>query len=79
MPAIYTISQAHIVAAGLTATDLDDWTYTVSDNGNGTAYIGVYDNLGDFIDYLDLHLVAAHQDATTRITGRGHTIDLLRA
>ena len=79
MAALYTISQAAQVAAGLTATDLDDWTYTVSDNGNGTAYVGVYDDLGDFIDYLDLHLVATHQDATTRITGDGLTIDLLRA
>ena len=79
MGALYTTAQAHIVAAGLTATDLDDWTYTVSNNGNGTAYIGVYDDLGDFIDYLGLHLVAAHQDATTRITGGGLTIDLLRA
>ena len=79
MPALYTISQAAQVAAGLNATDLDDWTYTVADNGNGTAYVGVYDDLGDFIDYLDLHLVATHQDATTRITGGGLTIDLLRA
>jgi hypothetical protein len=79
MGALYTISQAHIVAAGLNATDLDDWTYTVSDNGNGTAWIGVYDDRGDFIDYLDLHLVAAHQEKTTRITGGGLTIDLLRA
>ena len=77
MGALYTISQAHIVAAGLTATDLDDWTYTVSDNGNGTAYVGVYEDLGEFIDHLDLHLVAAHQDGNTRITGGGHTIDLL--
>jgi hypothetical protein len=77
MGAIYTISQAYIVAAGLTATDLDNWTYTVSNNGNGTAYVGVYDDLGDFIDYLGLHLVAAHRDGNTRITGGGHTIDLL--
>ena len=77
MAAIYTTAQAHIVAAGLTATDLDDWTYAVSDNGNGTAYIGVYDDMGEFVDYLGLHLVATHQEKTTRITGGGHTIDLL--
>jgi hypothetical protein len=77
MGALYTISQAHIVAEGLTVTDLDDWTYTVSNNGNGTAYIGVWDDLGEFVDYLGLHLVATHQDGNTRITGGGHTIELL--
>ena len=39
MAALYTTDQAHIVASGLNATDLDGWTYAVKDNGNGTAYI----------------------------------------
>ena len=69
MAALYTTSQAHIVAEGLTATDLDGWTYDVSDNNNGTAYIRVSDDGGEFVDYLGLHLVAEHQEGITRITG----------
>ena len=76
MAALYITAQAQLVAAGLTATDLDNWTYTVSDNGNGTAYIDVSDDMGEFVDYLGLHLVATHQDAITRITGGGLTIDV---
>ena len=76
MAALYIKSQAHLVAVELTATDLDNWTYTVSDNGNGTAYISVWDDMGEFVDHLGLHLVATHQDAITRITGGSLTIEL---
>ena len=77
MAALYTIDQAHIVASGLTATDLDGWTYAVEDNGNGTAYISVSDDAGEFVDYLGIHLVAEHQEGITqpcRITGAGVVI-----
>ena len=74
MAAIYSESQAEIVAAGLTATDLDSWTYVAVSIGGGKAQISVTDDNGEFIDYLDLHLVASHQDATTRITGNGMVI-----
>ena len=74
MPAIYSESQAEIVAAGLTATDLDSWTYAVIGIGGGKAQISVTDEGGEFIDYLDLHLVASHQDEITRITGNGMVI-----
>ena len=74
MAALYTTDQAHIVAAGLTATDLDGWTYAVEDNGYGTAYISVTDDGGEFVDYLGLHLVAEHQEGITRITGGGVVI-----
>ena len=77
MAALYTTSQAHIVAEGLTATDLDGWTYDVSDNNNGTAYIRVSDDTGAFVDYLGIHLVADHQEGITqprRITGGGVVI-----
>ena len=74
MAALYTTSQAHIVASGLNATDLDGWTYAVKDNANGTAYISVSDDTGAFVDYLGLHLVAEHQEGITRITGNGVVI-----
>ena len=74
MAALYTTDQANIVASGLNATDLDGWTYDVSDNGNGTAYITVTDDGGEFVDYLGLHLVADHQEGITRITGGGVVI-----
>ena len=61
MAALYTTSQAHIVASGLTATDLDGWTYAVKDNNNGTAYISVTDDTGAFVDYLDIRFVAELQ------------------
>ena len=76
MPAIYTTAQASVVAGGLNYTDLDGWTYAVAERGNGTAYIAVYDDTGDFVDYLGIHLVASHQDAATRITGGGLTITI---
>ena len=74
MAALYTTSQAYIVASGLNATDLDGWTYDVSDNNNGTAYISVTDDAGEFVDYLGIHLVADHQESITRITGGGVVI-----
>ena len=74
MAALYTTSQAYIVASGLNATDLDGWTYDVSDNGTGTAYISVTDDGGEFVDYLGIHLVAEHQEGITRITGGGVVI-----
>jgi len=61
MAALYTTAQAHIVASGLNATDLDGWTYAVKDNGNGTAYISVSDDGGEFVDYLDIRFVAELQ------------------
>jgi len=61
MAALYTTAQAHIVASGLNATDLDGWTYAVEDNGNGTAYISVSDDDGEFVDYLDIRFVAELQ------------------
>ena len=79
MAALYTTAQAIIVAEGLTATDLDGWTYAVEDNGNGTAYITVTDDGGEFVDYLGIHLVADHQEGITqprRITGGGVVITL---
>ena len=74
MAAIYSESQAEMVAAVLTATDLDGWAYVPVSIGGGKAQISVTDDNGEFIDYLDLHLVASHQDATTRITGNGMVI-----
>ena len=77
MAALYTTSQAIIVASGLNATDLDGWTYAVEDNANGTAYITVTDDGGEFVDYLGIHLVAEHQEGITqpcRITGGGVVI-----
>ena len=77
MAALYTTAQAIIVAEGLNATDLDGWTYAVEDNGNGTAYISVSDDDGEFVDYLGIHLVADHQESITqprRITGGGVVI-----
>jgi hypothetical protein len=74
MPAIYEASQAEMVAAGLTATDLDGWTYAAIGIGGGKAQISVTDENGEFVDYLDLHLVASHQDEITRITGNGMVI-----
>ena len=77
MAALYITSQAIIIASGLNATDLDGWTYAVEDNANGTAYISVTDDGGEFVDYLGLHLVAEHQEGITqpcRITGGGVVI-----
>jgi hypothetical protein len=77
MSALYITSQAHIVASGLNSTDLDGWTYAVEDNENGTAYIRVSDDAGEFVDYLGIHLVAEHQEGITqprRITGGGVVI-----
>jgi len=74
MAAIYSESQAEIVAAGLTATDLDGWAYAAIGIGGGKAQISVTDENGEFVDYLDLHLVASHQDEITRITGNGMVI-----
>ncbi len=79
MASLYTTNQAHIVAEGLNATDRDNWTYAVEDNGNGTAYITVTDDGGEFIDYLGIHLIAEHQEGIIqprRITGGGVVITL---
>ena len=76
MAAIYSESQAETVAKGLTITDLDGWTYEAVSIGGGKAQISVTDDNGEFIDYLDLHLVASHQDDITRISGSGLVITL---
>ena len=68
MAALYTTSQAHIVAEGLNATDLDGWTYAVKDNGNGNAYISVSDDTGAFIDWLGIRFLVDQPDATFGIT-----------
>ena len=68
MAALYTTDQAHIVAEGLTATDLDGWTYDVSDNGNGTAYISVTDDTGEFVDYLGIRFLVDQPGTTFGIT-----------
>ena len=68
MAALYTTSQAHIVAEGLTATDLDGWTYDVSDNNNGTAYISVSDDTGAFVDWLGIRFLVDQPDATFSVT-----------
>ena len=68
MAALYTTAQAHIVAEGLNATDLDGWTYDVSDNNNGTAYISVSDDAGAFIDWLGIRFLVDQPDATFGVT-----------
>ena len=68
MAALYTTSQAIIVAEGLTATDLDGWTYAVKDNGYGTAYISVTDDAGEFVDWLGIRFLVDQPDATFGIT-----------
>ena len=68
MSALYTTSQAHIVSEGLTATDLDGWTYAVEDNGYGTAYISVSDDTGAFVDWLGIRLLVDQPDATFSVT-----------
>ena len=76
MAAIYLESEAVTVAAGLTATDLDGWSYEATSIGGGMAYISVTDDGGEFVDYLDLHLVASHRDGITRITGNGLVVTI---
>ena len=68
MAALYITSQAHIVAEGLNATDLDGWTYAVKDNNNGTAYISVTDDAGEFVDYLGIRFLVDQPDATFSVT-----------
>ena len=68
MAALYTTSQAIIVAEGLNATDLDGWTYDVSDNNNGTAYISVTDDTGAFVDWLGIRFLVDQPDVTYGIT-----------
>ena len=68
MAALYTTAQAHIVAEGLNATDLDGWTYAVEDNGYGTAYISVTDDAGEFVDWLGIRFLVDQPDATFSVT-----------
>ena len=68
MAALYITSQAHIVAEGLTATDLDGWTYNVKDNGNGTAYISVSDDAGELVDWLSIRFLVDQPGATFSVT-----------
>ena len=68
MAALYTTDQAHIVASGLNATDLDGWTYAVEDNANGTAYISVTDDGGEFVDWLGIRFLVDQPDATFSVT-----------
>jgi hypothetical protein len=76
MPAIYTLEQAHLVTAGLNATDTENWTYSVHQIGNGMAYIAAADDAGEFIAYLEIRLTAESTADTTRISGGGHVITL---
>ena len=64
MAALYTTSQAHIVAEGLNATDLDGWTYNVEDNGYVAAYISVTDDAGEFVTWLSIRFLVDFPDAT---------------
>jgi hypothetical protein len=68
MAALYITSQAYIVASGLNATDLDGWTYDVSDNNNGTAYISVSDDTGAFVDWLGIRFLVDQPGATYGVT-----------
>jgi hypothetical protein len=68
MSALYTTDQAHIVAAGLNATDLDGWTYAVKDNNNGTSYISVTDDAGAFVDYLGIRFLVDQPNPTYGVT-----------
>jgi hypothetical protein len=68
MAALYITSQAHIVAEGLTATDLDGWTYAVKDNDNGTAYISVTDDAGELVDWLSIRFLVDQPGATFSVT-----------
>ena len=75
MAAIYSESQAEIVAAVLTATDLDGWAYVPVNIGGGKSQISVTEENGDFVDYLGiLFTIESHQDEITRITGNGMVI-----
>jgi hypothetical protein len=74
MTAIYTLDQAALVAEGLTATDLDHWTYSVVTLDSGMARIGVADEFGEWVGYLGIHLVADHQADILRLTGSGYSI-----
>ena len=83
MPAIYSHAQAEIVATGLNDTDLDGWTYRVVDISQGTgdnhisqALVGVTDEYGESVGYLDIHMVAEHQEDIIRISGQGVVISL---
>ena len=74
MPAIYSQAQAELVATGLNATDLDGWSYQVVDISQ--ALVGVTDEYGESVGYLDIHLVAEHQENIVRISGQGVVISL---
>tara|TARA_R110000751_G_C13482982_1_gene448082 strand:+ start:269 stop:517 length:249 start_codon:yes stop_codon:yes gene_type:complete len=68
MAALYITSEAHIVAEGLNATDLDGWTYAVDDNDNGTSYITVTDDAGEFVDYLGIRFLVDRPESTYGVT-----------
>ena len=68
MAALYSTSQAYIVAEGLNATDLDGWTYAVEDNNNGTSYIRVSDDAGEFVDWLGIRFLVDQPGATFSVT-----------
>ena len=76
MPAIYTIEQAQIVTAGLNATEIDDWVYSVVDIGEGKAYIAAADDAGGFVDYLQIRLKAETTPDATRIEWKGRVITI---
>ena len=74
MAAIYTLDQATLVAEGLTATDLDHWTYSVVKLDSGMARIGVADESGEWVGYLDIRFVVDRQADILRLTGSGYSI-----
>ena len=78
MAGLYTTSQAHIVAEGLTATDLDGWTYAVEDNNNGTAYIRVSDDTGAFVDRLDIRFLVDQTYGVTKLRTYGNGVIIIR-
>ena len=74
MAAIYTLDQATLVAEVLTATDLDHWTYSVATLESGMAMIGVTDESGEWVGYLDIRFVVDHQADILKLTGSGYSI-----
>ena len=67
MAVIYTAAQAQLIAEELSTRDIHGWTYSVSiigDPAMGKAHISVFNKAGEFIDYLDIHLVAEYQERT---------------
>lgn len=55
----------------MNTTEIHGWTYSVSiigDPAMGKAHISVFNETGEFLDYLDIHLVAEYQERTGDVT-----------